>query len=84
MLTVDDALAQLRAAGDPERAAGAAAWPARTPDLPLRLAPRAAATLGLVGLLAFAAYDLETLIYWTSPAAAFYPQVVEAAAGDVQ
>ena len=51
-------------------AVGAAAWLARTTDLPLRLATLAAATRGLVGLLAFASYDLETLIYWTSPAAA--------------
>jgi hypothetical protein len=60
-------------------AIGAAAWLARTTDLRLRLATLGAATAAFVGLLAFASYDLETLIYWTSPAAAFYPEIMWAA-----
>ena len=60
-------------------AVGAAAWLARTTELRLRLATLGVATAGLVGLLAFASYDVDTLIYWASPSAAFYPEIVDAA-----
>jgi hypothetical protein len=62
-------------------AVGASAWLAQRTQLRLRLVTLAVAAAGLVGLLGLAAYDEDVLIYWASPAAAFYPEITAVADG---